>query len=401
MAMKNTQRGFALLIAIIFMSVMLTFGLVLSSLAYKQQVLASSAVESQYAFYVSDAALECALYADQQMNAFDYSSHSAINHPSTITCNGASATELSYSYDATALVVKERLSFDPVSGPGARCADVTVYKYSAPQPPDNMTSYLFSQGYDVSCATVSSPSGARLVSRGLNVHYSGSVQAPLPSGMNVEYLVVAGGGGGSSTARGGGGAGGMLTASGFPVVTGTPITVTVGAGGAVGNPIGTKGGDSSFDSITATGGGYGAADVNAGDGGSGGGQGSGSVSTGSPGHGIAGQGSNGNGGGGNSYGGGGGAGGSPAALWAGGVGLSSSISGVAITYAVGGPPSGSTGTTPGSGGNNIAGTSKGGIVIIRYPDTDPAAASTTGSPTITVTGGYRIYSWTASGSITF
>ena len=55
--MKKTQRGFALLIAIIFMSVMLSFGLALGSLAYKQQVLASSAIQSQYAFYAADSAL--------------------------------------------------------------------------------------------------------------------------------------------------------------------------------------------------------------------------------------------------------------------------------------------------------------------------------------------------------
>jgi hypothetical protein len=40
-------------------------------------------------------------------------------------------------------------------------------------------------------------------------------------------------------------------------------------------------------------------------------------------------------------------------------------------------------------------------VIIRYPDTFAAAASTTGSPTVTVAGGFRVYTWTQSGSITF
>jgi hypothetical protein len=48
--------------------------------------------------------------------------------------------------------------------------------------------------------------------------------------------------------------------------------------------------------------------------------------------------------------------------------------------------------TAGSGGS--------GIVIVRYADSYLAATSTTGSPTVTVTGGYRIYTWTGSGSIT-
>jgi hypothetical protein len=40
-------------------------------------------------------------------------------------------------------------------------------------------------------------------------------------------------------------------------------------------------------------------------------------------------------------------------------------------------------------------------VVVRYVDTYDAASATTGSPTITVAGGYRVYKFTASGSITF
>jgi hypothetical protein len=60
-----------------------------------------------------------------------------------------------------------------------------------------------------------------------------------------------------------------------------------------------------------------------------------------------------------------------------------------------------TGGGAGGGGNSTGGTGGSGIVIIRYADTYSAAASTTGSPTITVAGGYNIYTWTSSGSITF
>jgi hypothetical protein len=53
----------------------------------------------------------------------------------------------------------------------------------------------------------------------------------------------------------------------------------------------------------------------------------------------------------------------------------------------------------GSYSNGAAGGS--GVVIIRYPDSFNLAASTTGSPTITNPTGYRVYTFTGSGSITF
>jgi hypothetical protein len=70
-----------------------------------------------------------------------------------------------------------------------------------------------------------------------------------------------------------------------------------------------------------------------------------------------------------------------------------------------GTSNGTDGTVNTGGGGGGAGIASGaggsGIVILRYPDTFIAATSTTGSPTITVAGGFRVYKFTASGSITF
>ncbi len=159
MAIKNSQKGFALLVAVIFMSVMLSFALTLGSLGYKQQVLASSAKASQYAFYAADAGLECVLYADQQTTPNPFLN----GNSGSFNCAGLSSTTLRpqsrpmidiWQYTKSEM----RLNID-----GNRCADVTVYK-----PDAATTTYLFSQGYDVTCSEVNG--SGRYASRGLQVH---------------------------------------------------------------------------------------------------------------------------------------------------------------------------------------------------------------------------------------
>ena len=166
MAMKNkNQKGFALLIAVIFMSVMLALGLALGSLGYKQQVLSSSAIESQYAFYAADAAQECALEKDQMDGTFFVNPSSG----SVLPCDDATfpITMPLSSWMASGGTVYAVSSIPNISlDDGARCASVTIYK-----PPLTSTSptYIFSQGYDVPCASI--VAGARFVSRGISTYH--------------------------------------------------------------------------------------------------------------------------------------------------------------------------------------------------------------------------------------
>ena len=96
----------------------------------------------------------------------------------------------------------------------------------------------------------------KLASSAVDKIYHGA-NAVWPHDYDIEYLIVAGGGGGagtlntlgSSRSGGAGGAGGMLEATGVSLQSGTAYTIRVGAGGAGGSSHGTKGSDSSFDTI--------------------------------------------------------------------------------------------------------------------------------------------------------
>lgn len=161
MGINRYQRGYALIVAIVLTTVMLSFGLALGSVAYKQKVLASESVESQYAFYAADTALECALYADQQRNIFDYATH-LNSDPALITsvvqCNDSGTASVSHivTHGANLLTDLQRLEIGTKA-----CADVMVQKSDTGQ------TSIYAQGYNVSCDTVSTPGTARFVSRGI------------------------------------------------------------------------------------------------------------------------------------------------------------------------------------------------------------------------------------------
>ncbi len=231
----------------------------------------------------------------------------------------------------------------------------------------------------------------------------------------VEYLIVAGGGGASNDFSGGGGGGGVLR--GVTDIDLDSFTITVGEGGLGGNVVGVntvgqKGGNSSAFDLTAIGGGVGGLYISNGESGGSGGGGGARERTG--GNGTSGQGNE--GGAGNALtvgnpdagsGGGGGAGepGGDGSSSNGGDGVISEITGAAVFYGGGG--GGGVGnnrntSTGGAGGGGdgavrfsanqvggdgidglggggggtggirqVGGSGGSGIVIVRYPITDP------------------------------
>jgi hypothetical protein len=266
----------------------------------------------------------------------------------------------------------------------------------------------------------------------------------------IEHLVIAGGGGGGGRFYGGGGGaggyrssvtgqssgGGASAEAKISLIPNTNYIVTVGAGGAGGaaGNSGVQGSDSVFSSITSLGGGFGGQGVAGANGGSGGGSGLGYDG----GLGTTGQGYRGGvytGGAGTGGGGAGQAGmqGTSGSTQSGGNGVSSNITGSAVTRAGGGggamdanvayfialggsggggnaaadylgsavqAVAGTTNTGSGGGGgcwnNTTSGAAGGsGIVIIRYLGSQRGTGGT-----VTSSGGYTIHSFTSSGTYT-
>jgi hypothetical protein len=266
----------------------------------------------------------------------------------------------------------------------------------------------------------------------------------------VDSLVIVSGGGGgghygpsdNTVGCGGGGAGGVKTFANAGFIPGTTYTVTVGAGAArrTGSSSlgGLPGNASSVSTYATVGGGSGGGNgIAAGNGGSGGGGARGA----SGGVGTPGEGNDGNPGGSDYQAAGSGGGGKAAAgtvstanarpgnggngvtvegSWiAGGGGGGGTTNNADTGYGIGGSNGGGRGSnnyaapvdgtanTGGGGGGNAAGgagtnSSAGGsgFVLLKYADSKPALPATTGSPTITTSGGFRYYYFTGSGSFT-
>lgn len=207
--------------------------------------------------------------------------------------------------------------------------------------------------------------------------FNSSTTWTVPTGVTSVDVLVAGGGGSYgngyyygpySYGNGGqGGAGGYRYLTNQSVTPGDSINIVVGAAGTLSGFDGTRGGNSSFGAISATGGGGsrygsgGSTDTNfQGNGGSGGGAGSARSSGYTGGYGNLGgyspvEGYNGGNSVADSGGGGGGGAGGAASGGTNGIGVYNSITGTSVYYCVGG-----------GGGANTGSANQNGTVRVRY-----------------------------------
>ncbi len=108
----------------IFVAVILSVGLALSNVAFKQVILASTATQSQYAFYSADSAMECALEQDQTNDTFDYNTEAVGTVSNAFYCEGQA---VSYTASAASNGTRTTTFSIPCTG-GGSSAVVTIYK---------------------------------------------------------------------------------------------------------------------------------------------------------------------------------------------------------------------------------------------------------------------------------
>ncbi len=120
------KRGFTLLLSVLISSVMLALGFAIFNIVSKEILLSGSGRESQFAFYAADSGIECALYWDNEQNAFATSSSLT-----ELACGG-SIVPLTRTFDGGTSVLTTTFTFNLDGGVTRPCASLSVRKMINP-----------------------------------------------------------------------------------------------------------------------------------------------------------------------------------------------------------------------------------------------------------------------------
>lgn len=140
-SISQGHKGFVILFVVLIAAIILLIGAGIFTISFKENILSSTAKESQMAFSAADAGIECALYNDIKLLAFSLTTTS-------IDCAGDTLPIQSTSPD----VFEFDVPFDAISsisGGNLPCAHVAVDKnYFNPTDAQYYT-HIISRGYNV------------------------------------------------------------------------------------------------------------------------------------------------------------------------------------------------------------------------------------------------------------
>ena len=156
--MKNSQKGFTLLLAALIASIVLALGASIFTIAQKSVILSSLGRDSQFAFYAADTGSECALFWDLRFGYFATTAPVSVVNPDP-RCGGttlvASGRSVTYPYTMT-------FQFEP----NGFCSIVTVSKA---QSGSTVTTVIHADGYNTNCTI--KDTAARSLQRSVELHY--------------------------------------------------------------------------------------------------------------------------------------------------------------------------------------------------------------------------------------
>jgi hypothetical protein len=173
---KKTNKGFAMLFAVLVSSVLLSIGISIFNLTIKELALSSSGRESQFSFFAADSGAECALYWDiNGTEVFATSTDSRNPSPASpdcvdtagaqqiITNNNYITTYSGYPLGRSSNYAVTQFNLTIPNSTGNYCAVVTVIKDASS---GTLITTIDSRGYNTCVA-----SDPNRVERALKVTY--------------------------------------------------------------------------------------------------------------------------------------------------------------------------------------------------------------------------------------
>lgn len=122
--MRTTEKAFVLLLAVLVAGVLVSLGAAIFDIVSKEVLLSTTGKQSQFAFFVADTGVECALFEDYQQTTLSSGPFATMTPPASFNCGGATVVDLSKSWDAPSKTETADFSFCDNGSTAQPCASV-------------------------------------------------------------------------------------------------------------------------------------------------------------------------------------------------------------------------------------------------------------------------------------